>query len=68
MDTLTLDLRVLPDERVQQLRRLVKSWKQEATPAIKPALIKRRKVDPSEFTPGLTKFKSPLTRALAYEE
>ncbi len=67
MDTLTLDVRNLPDEKIQQLRRLVESWKQEK-PAEGPAPIKKRKVDPSEFTPGLTKFKAPLTRALAYEE
>lgn len=67
MDTLTLDVRDLPDEKIQQLRRLVESWKHEAGPAVEPAPIKKRKVDPSEFTPGLTKFKAPLTRALAYE-
>ena len=67
MDTLTLDVRNLPDEKIQQLRRLVESWKQEKT-SIELALIKKRKVDPSEFTPGLSKFKAPLTRALAYEE
>ena len=68
MDTLTLDVRNLSDEKIQQLRRLVESWKQEAKPAIEPAPIKKRKVDPSEFTPSLSKFKAPLTRALAYEE
>ena len=67
MDTLTLDVRDLSDEKIQQLRRLVESWKQEKT-SIELALIKKRKVDPSEFTPGLSKFKAPLTRALAYEE
>ena len=67
MDTLTLDVRDLPDEKIQQLRQLVESWKQEK-PAIEPSLIKKRKVDPSEFTPGLTKFKALLIRALAYEE
>ena len=67
MDTLTLDVRDLSDEKIQQLRQLVESWKQEK-PVIEPALIKKRKVDPSEFTPSLSKFKAPLTRALAYEE
>ena len=67
MDTLTLDVRDLPDEKIQQLRRLVERWKHETKPAIESAPIKKRKVEPSEFTPGLTKFKAPLTRALAYE-
>ena len=68
METLTLDVRDLPDEKIQQLQRLVESWKQEAKPGIEPALIKKRKVDPSEFIPGLTKFGAPLARTLAYEE
>ena len=68
MDTLTLDVRDLPDEKIQQLRSLVERWKHEATPVVEPVPIKKRKVDPSEFTPGLTKFKAPLTRALAYEQ
>ena len=67
METLTLDVRDLPDEKIQQLQRLVARWKHEAKPAIEPAPLKKRKVAPSEFTPSLTKFKAPLTRALAYE-
>ena len=68
MDTLTLDVRHLPDEKIQQLRRLVESWKQEAGPGIELAPSRKRRVHPSEFAPGLTKFKVPLARALAYEE
>lgn len=67
MDTLTVDVRGLPDEKVQELERIIERWKEEhLTEGSVP--IKKRRVDPSEFTPRLTKFKSPLTRDLAYEE
>ena len=66
MDTLTLDVRNLPDEKIQQLRQLVESWKQEK-PATEPSLIKKRTVDPSEFIVRDSKLKAPYSRALAYE-
>ncbi len=68
MDTLTVDVRGIPDEKIRQLQRMIEQWKQEERNEIRPVLIKKRKVDPSEFTPHLTKLKAPLTRALAYEE
>lgn len=68
MDTLTIDVRGLPDKKVRELEWLIEKWKQEENAELKPAEIRKRKVDPSEFTPRLTKFKAPLTRALAYEE
>ncbi len=68
MDMLTVDVRGLPDETIQELERKINHWKQEAQLAGGQQPIKKRKVDPSEFTPHLTKFKAPLTRALAYEE
>ena len=67
MDTLTVDVRGLPDEKIRQLQQLVEDWKHEEKSQIEPVAIKKRKVDPSEFTPSLTKLKGPLTRALAYE-
>ena len=36
MDTLTPDVRDLPDEKIEELRRLVERWKHETTPAISP--------------------------------
>ena len=66
METLTLDVRDLPDEKIQQLRQLVERWKQEK-PAIEPSLIKKRTVDPSEFIVRDSKLKAPYSRALAYE-
>ena len=68
MDTLTLDVRDLPDEKIQELQRLIERWKHEATPAIEPAPVTKRKVLPSEFVPFKTKLTGPLTRALAYAE
>ena len=66
METLTLDVRDLPDEKIQQLRQLVERWKQEK-PAEGPSLIKKRTVDPSEFIVRDSKLKAPYSRALAYE-
>ena len=68
MDTLTIDVRDLPDEKVRELQQKIERWKQEESTTPEPGGIKKRKVDPSEFVPGLTKFKVPLTRALAYKE
>jgi hypothetical protein len=68
MDTLIIDVRGLPDEKIQELARKIEQWKRETRPAIDPAPIKKRKVFPSEFVPHKTKLKGPLTRALAYEE
>ena len=31
MDTLTLDVRTLPDEKIQRLRSLVESWSKRST-------------------------------------
>jgi len=67
MDTLTLDVRDLPDGKIQQLQRLVESWKQEIKAGIQTAPIKKRKVDPSEFIVRDSKLKAPYSRALAYE-
>lgn len=69
MDTLTLDVRNLPDEKIRELQRLAARWKREADGApVARVPVAKRKVRPDEFAPGLTKFKAPLTRALAYEE
>ena len=67
MDTLTIDVRGLPDDRVHELEQLIEKWKQGGWAGIKPAATKRRKVDPSEFPSFRTKLTGPLTRALAYE-
>ena len=67
MDTLTVDVQGLPDEKIQELERKIERWKQEVQPATEPAPIKKRKVDPSEFIVRDSKLKAPYTRALAYE-
>ena len=68
METLKVDVRGFPDEKIRELERFIQRWKQEARIAVAPAPIRKRRVDPSEFIPHLTRFKAPLTRALAYEE
>ena len=68
MDTLTIDVRGIPNKKIRQLQRMIEQWKKEEQPPIKPVATKKRKVDPSEFTPHLTKLKGPLTRELAYEQ
>ena len=65
MDTLTLDVRDLPDEKIEQLRSMVERWKNEATPSAGPAA--KRTVHPSDFIVRDSKLKAPYTRALAYE-
>ena len=67
MDTLTLDVRGLPDERVRQLQQLVDIWKRKERPDPGPVGTAKRKVDPSEFRSFKTRLTGPLTRALAYE-
>lgn len=64
MDTITLDVHDLPDEKVRELQRMVERWKREASGAEPPT---KRRVDPSEFVPRDSKLKAPYTRALAYE-
>lgn len=66
MDTLTLDVRDLPDDKVRELQRLVERWRREAAGAEQGAIRKRR-VDPAEFVPRDSKLKAPYSRALAYE-
>lgn len=66
MDTLTLDVKNLPEEKIRELRRLVEHWKREAAGAA-PAIGKRQ-VDPSEFAARDSKLKAPYNRALAYED
>ena len=68
MDTLTVDVRGLPDEKVRHLEQLIEEWKQEERLEIKPVTVKKRKVDPSEFASYKTKLTGPLTRELAYEQ
>ena len=68
MDTLTVDVRGIPDERIRQLERIIEQWKKEEQPIIKPMAIKKRKVHPSEFPSYKTKLTGPLTRELAYEQ
>ena len=65
---LEVDIRGLPDEKVRELQQVIDRWKREEQSADRSRTIISRKVDPSEFTPRLTKFKAPLTRALAYDE
>ena len=67
MDTLTVDVRGLPKNKVHELERLIERWKQEHLTG-EPVPIRKRRVDPAEFVPRKTKVKGRLTRALAYEE
>ena len=67
MDTLTVDVRGLPDETIQELEQKINHWKQGAQLAGGLQPIKKRRVDPSEFVPRNSKLKAPYSRALAYE-
>lgn len=67
MDTLTVDVRGLPDDKIQELEQKINRWKQEAELPGSLPLVEKRRVDPSEFVPRLSKLKAPYSRALAYE-
>ena len=68
MDTLTVDVRGIPDEKIRQLQRMIETWRQEEKAKDQTELIEKRWVDPSEFVPRNSKLKAPYSRALAYEE
>ena len=64
----TLDVRGLPEEKVQYLQELIERWKQQEQTTDAPTPIKKRKVDPSEFIVRHSNIKGELTRAMAYED
>ena len=68
MDTLMVDVRGFPSEKISQLQRIIDRWKQEEEAGDQEEQIEKRWVDPSEFVPRKTKLKGKLTRALAYED
>ena len=64
-----LDVRGLPEEKVQHLQQLIERWRQQkqAEDALEP--IKKRKVDPSEFIVKESHIiGGKMTRAMAYED
>jgi len=67
MDTLTVDVRGLPDEIIQELEKKIDCWKQQARLPGNLQPPEKRRVDPSEFVPRNSKLKAPYSRALAYE-
>ena len=67
MDTLTIDVRGLPSEKIQEIKQKIELWKQENQLASVSTPIKKRKVGPSDFIVRDSKLKAPLARALAYE-
>ena len=69
METLTLDVRGIPDEKVHYLQQLIERWKRESQPADAPPKIVKRKVDPSEFIVKKSHIiGGELTRAMAYDD
>jgi len=69
MDTLKVDVRGIPDEKIGELERLIERWRQEARITDEPVSIKRRKVDPSEFIVKESDvIGGEVTRAMAYDE
>ena len=67
MDSLKIDVRGYPDEKIRELEQLVERWKQEAQAVGQAKSMVKRRVEPAEFVPRKTRLKGPLTRALAYE-
>jgi len=68
----TLDIRGLPEERVEYLKSLTKLWKKDETKEQEqktPKPIVKRKVRPEEFIVKKSRIiEGKMTRAMAYED
>ena len=68
MDTLKVDVRGFPDEKVCELERLIERWKQAAQATDGPQPIIKRNVDPAEFiVRDSDVIGGEVTRAMAYD-